>query len=153
MKLLLVFFICTILHAQDSTKVKSNLGNPPDIFDVRTSTSIDKNPLIKINPLRNWNLNSDDIFKNRIAFPLAAKQKKQNFIDSDLFYIVAGSAIIFGAAAAYTKNESNKYYDKYKLTNDSNYLNKTNRFDIYSGISIGAMQINFGYLIYKFLTD
>ena len=33
------------------------------------------------------------------------------------------------------------------------FLNKTDRYDLYSGIALGVMQLNFGFLIYKFLTD
>lgn len=81
------------------------------------------------------------------------KRNSENFIDSELFYVIIGSAVALGAAAAYFKLESDDYYQKYLITNDQSLKKKTDRYDLYSGIALGAMEINIGILIYKFLTD
>jgi len=80
-------------------------------------------------------------------------KKKESFIDSDLFLIVVGSAVAFGTAAAYFKLESDNSYDNYLTTKDKKFKDKTDRYDIYSGVALGVMELNVGFLIYKFLTD
>jgi hypothetical protein len=64
-----------------------------------------------------------------------------------------GSAAILGGVAAYYKIQADKKYDEYLNSKNNSALDDVNRFDLYSGISFGLMQINFGYLIYKFLTE
>lgn len=77
----------------------------------------------------------------------------RSFSDSEWFKILIGSAAIFGTTAAYFKIKADKKYDEYLLTKDKNTLTEVNRLDLYSGIAFGLLQINFGYLIYKFLIE
>jgi hypothetical protein len=79
--------------------------------------------------------------------------KKKPFIKSALFKVLVGSALALGATAAYLKLEADKKFDKYIETRNRNYLDETDRFDIYSGIAFAALQINFGALLYFFLTE
>ncbi len=79
--------------------------------------------------------------------------KKKPFIKSALFKVLVGSALALGATAAYLKLEADKKFDKYIETRNRNYLDETDRFDIYSGIAFTALQINFGALLYFFLTE
>jgi hypothetical protein len=155
MKILMVIFLSISIYAQDSNNVNYQNINPPDIYLPIGLNSLKDNSLIKVAPLRYWNLNanSEENYKSEILFPVNIKEKKQNFIDNELFYILVGSAIVLGASAAYCKNESYKNYEKYKITNYSVYLTKSNNYDLYSGLAIGGLQINFGYLLYKFLSD
>lgn len=154
----IIFFILILssinIFSQDSVEVNLNIPMQK-LLDEKNKIHVDNNPLIKILPLRNWDLslNIEKKNLNNYTFPVTLKKQRESFVESDLFYIVVGSAIAFGATAAYLKNESDKNYDKYKITGDTKYLNKTNDLDIYSGVALGALQINFGYLIYKFLTD
>ncbi|MBK7106420.1 MAG: hypothetical protein IPH62_14160 [Ignavibacteriae bacterium] len=153
--IIFVFVLNSInIFSQDSSNVNLNNASQ-NLLNEKNKIHIDKNPLIKILPLRIWNLNIGNKNQNLeiMNLPLKLKMQKESFVESDLFYIVVGSAVAFGATAAYLKNESDKNYEKYKITGDVNYLNKTNILDIYSGVALGALQINFGYLIYKFLTD
>lgn len=79
--------------------------------------------------------------------------RQEPFIESTLFKVLVGSALALGATAAYFKLEADKKFDKYIETRNRKYLDDTDRLDIYSGIAFGALQINFGALLYFFLTE
>lgn len=152
---LILLFSVVSIFAQDSTKrkIESKLIEKNDL----TVKGIVKNksmtkPLLELRTKRKWIPSSLNRTTNKTSI-INLKKKEPNFIDSDLFLIVVGSAVAFGATAAYLKFEADDSYDKYKLTNDKKYKNRTDSYDLYSGIALGAMEINFGYLIYKFLTD
>lgn len=83
-----------------------------------------------------------------IPLEFLGEKKKEGFVKSPWFKILIGSAVIFGATAAYFKIEADKEYDKYLETLDNQYMNKTNKLDLYSGLAYGALQLNFGVLIY-----
>lgn len=150
---------CSIIKGQQKAEDSADNNQIVEIY--LTGSKLNSNDIspsileMKIN--REWTynqavtgrLNNFLYQKTKIEF----KEKEPNFIDTDLFLISVGSAIIFGATAAYFKIESDKNYDKYLKTNDKSLLNKTDRYDVYSGIALGALEINFGFLIYKFLTD
>jgi hypothetical protein len=144
------------IFAQDSTKIiiESNLtiekNNLSSENIVNSKSGI--KPLLELRTKREWIPSSLNRTANKTSM-LNLKKKEPNFIDSDLFLIVVGSAVAFGATAAYLKFEADDSYDKYKLTNDKKYKDRTDSYDLYSGIALGVMEINFGYLIYKFLTD
>ncbi|MCB0730702.1 MAG: hypothetical protein KDC88_06685 [Ignavibacteriae bacterium] len=104
--------------------------------------------------VRNWKANLDYQKENFYRTSIInIKPKKPKFIDSDLFLIIVGTSVALGATAAYFKLESDKSYEKYLDTNNKTYLNKTDKYDLYSGIALGTLEVNFGFLIYKFLTD
>lgn len=79
--------------------------------------------------------------------------KQGAFIESTLFKVLIGSAVAFGAAAAYLKLEADKKFDKYIETRDTDYLDQTDTLDLFSGLALGALEINFGALLYFFLTE
>ncbi|MBN1300226.1 MAG: PEGA domain-containing protein [Melioribacteraceae bacterium] len=81
------------------------------------------------------------------------KNKDDSFISSGWFPVLLGTACALGAAAAYYKLEADKNFDKYYKTNNRNLLEKVDKYDMYSGVAFGLLQINFGYLAYKFLFD
>lgn len=76
-----------------------------------------------------------------------------NFFKTNLFKILLGTAVTLGGTAAYFKLKADDEYEKYNLTQDAAYLDKTDRYDLISGIAFGALQVNFGLLIYYFLAD
>ncbi len=81
------------------------------------------------------------------------KNKTENFFNSSTFKILIGSAAVLGGVAAYFKIKADRKYDDYIQTKNRSTLEEVDRLDLYSGIAFGLLQINFGYLIYKFLTD
>ncbi len=88
-----------------------------------------------------------------ISLSFNGKIRKESFIDSDWFPALIGSALVLGGTAAYFKIEADKTFEEYKKTMDQSLLDKTDRYDLYSGIALGALQVNFGYLIYKLLIE
>jgi len=81
------------------------------------------------------------------------KNKTKSFFSSGTFKILIGSAAVIGGVAAYFKIKADRKYDDYLQTKNRSELDEVDRLDLYSGIAFGLLQINFGYLIYKFLTD
>ncbi|OGU62669.1 MAG: hypothetical protein A2V66_04235 [Ignavibacteria bacterium RBG_13_36_8] len=85
---------------------------------------------------------------NPIQLNFTGEINKTNFVESVWFKVMLGSAVAFGATAAHFKIQADKKYDQYLETNDRKYLDETNKYDLYSGIAFGALQVNFGVLIY-----
>ncbi len=77
----------------------------------------------------------------------------KSFYEKDIFKILVGTMVLLGGTTAYFKLKADNRYDSYQSTNDKVYLDQTNKFDLISGITMTALQINFGILIYYFLTD
>ena len=101
-----------------------------------------------------YNLDLDDTkSKTNIELEFIGEMENEKFINTNWFKILMGSAVALGATAAYFKLKADKNYDKYQETKDTIYLDKTNRQDIYSGIALGLLQINFGVLVYYFVFD
>lgn len=159
--LIISFFISNNNFAQDS--LTSSVFQNIDSKKISNSdtllhrdfnfTNLDNSTLS-----REWdrlNLFKNNLYKqnDKNLLPTVNKRNRKSFIDSPTFKIVLGTAIIFGTSAAYFKLEADNYDSKFMDTKSQKYLNKRNDFDIYSGISLGLLQINFGYLIYRFLSD
>lgn len=89
----------------------------------------------------------------RTVVDFSAVVKKDNFFRTHMFKILTGSAVLLGGIAAYYKQRADKEYDKYIETGKKEYLDRTNSFDTISGVAFGTLQLNFGALIYFFLTD
>ena len=97
---------------------------------------------------------SDEIYSLRkITLEYIGEEKKESFFEGTLFKVLVGSAVLLGASTAYFKLEADKKFDEYVITGDRKLLDQTNRFDVISGVTFVAMQINFGFIIYLFLTD
>ncbi|RJP59572.1 MAG: hypothetical protein C4543_06440 [Ignavibacteriales bacterium] len=89
----------------------------------------------------------------RVKLNFLGKEYDEPFIHSTLFKILVGSAVALGATAAYFKIEADNNFDKYTETRQSVYLDNTDKYDLYSGLAFGALQINFGVLLYYFLIE
>lgn len=79
--------------------------------------------------------------------------QKASFTDSQLFKVLIGSAVILGGTAAYLKIQADKKYDNYLISKDKSALEEIDKLDLYSGVSLGLLQINIGYLFYRLLID
>jgi len=96
----------------------------------------------------------DEIYSSqKIALDYIGEERKESFFEGTLFKVLIGSAILLGASTAYFKLEADKKFDEYLITGDKKLLDQTNRFDAISGTTFVAMQINFGFILYLFLTD
>jgi hypothetical protein len=97
-------------------------------------------------------INFNDHYKDINLSYLGHKSNK-NFLETDLFKLLIGTAVLFGGTSAYYKLKADDYFDQYNNTNIQSYLDKTHNYDTISGILFGALQLNFAALIYFFLTD
>lgn len=99
-------------------------------------------------------LTAEDLAQNPlIDLDFMGKRAPESFFKTNLFKILVGSAIALGTTAVYYKLKANKTYDQYNETKESTLMDKTNRYDLYSGIAFGALQVNFGALIYFFFVN
>lgn len=81
------------------------------------------------------------------------KIKSEPFVNTTLFKVLTGSAIALGAITAYFKLKADDKFDEYRFSGDKKFLDETNKYDTISGISLALFQINFGYIIYRFLAE
>lgn len=83
---------------------------------------------------------------------------QNNFLSTDgnklpvSVYLAAGSAVLFGATAAYTKIRADDYYKRYRKTGDGSLLTQVHKLDTYSGISLAITQVSSLYLTYLLLS-
>jgi len=89
----------------------------------------------------------------RITLDYIGKENKQPFIETTLFKVLIGSALVLGSTAAYFKLEADKNFDKYTETRNREFLDQTDKYDLYSGLAFGALQLNLGALLYYFLFE
>lgn len=79
--------------------------------------------------------------------------KGESFYESTLFKFLVGTAITLGATTAYYKLEADKNFDEYQITGDPALLEQTDKYDLISAVTFVALQIDFGLILYLFLTD
>ena len=90
---------------------------------------------------------------NEIQLKYIGENNGKNFYEKDIFKILIGSIVALGGTTAYFKLKADNRFDSYQETGEQAYLDQTRKFDLISGITMTALQINFGILIYYFLTD
>jgi hypothetical protein len=78
---------------------------------------------------------------------------KESFFEKDLFKYLVGSIVVLGGTTAYFKLKADDRFDEYKITGEKALLDEIDKYDLISGITFTALQINFGLLIYYFLID
>lgn len=81
------------------------------------------------------------------------KNNNDNFFKGPLFKILMGSLVALGTATAYFKLKADDRFSQYQASGDESLLSETRKLDLISGITLGALEINFGVLIYFFLSD
>lgn len=92
-------------------------------------------------------------FVQHVSIDPRDREKNGSFFNSTTFKILIGTAALLGGLSAYFKIQADKKYDDYLSSRTQSILDEVHRLDTTSGISFGLLQINFGYLLYKFLTD
>lgn len=88
-----------------------------------------------------------------VVLNFSGKTKKESFYEKSIFKYLMGGIVALGAVTAYYKIKADKKFEEYQITGEPALLNKTRQYDLISGITMGAMQINFGVLIYFFLAE
>jgi hypothetical protein len=95
------------------------------------------------------NLKNSEIIKLNYK----GKEEDRSFFEKDLFKILTGSLLVLGGTTAYFKLKADNEFEKYQFSSSSQSLKNTRRYDLISGISFAALQVNFGVLIYYLLFD
>lgn len=102
----------------------------------------------------NMEINGGNISPNEnYELLYTGNDKEKSFFQTDIFKILIGSIVALGAATAYFKIKADKKFEDYRFTRDQKYLDETRKLDLISGITFGALQINFGVLVYFFLAE
>lgn len=139
-------------------------SEPQDAFVYKNDKLVGYTPLFVHNGINSISLTKKDYSNqlvnlkelpasNKVVLDFTGMEKETHFTDTYWFEVLIGTAVALGATAAHFKIEADKQYDKYLETNDNKYLDETNKNDLYSGIAFGVLQVNFGYLIYKLLSE
>ena len=81
------------------------------------------------------------------------KIKEESFYERDLFKYLLAGIVVLGGTSAYFKLKADKKFDEYEISGDKKLLDETNKYDLISGITFAALQVNFGALIYFFLSE
>ncbi len=90
---------------------------------------------------------------NQDIFKLKDEKDKESFFSSSIFKFLASGIFLLGGTTAYFKLQADDYFDKYRQTGEKKYLDKTDQYDLISGISFVLFQIDFGFIIYKVLNQ
>jgi len=99
-------------------------------------------------------VNTHNISLNKkINLNFIGNSKTENFFEKNTFKILVGGIVALGGVSAFFKLKADNNFDQYQTTGDQYYLEQTHKFDLISGITFGALQVGFGFLIYYFLSD
>lgn len=90
---------------------------------------------------------------DKIKLNFIGSLKGENFFERNIFKILVGGIVGLGGVSAYFKIKADNNFDKYESSGEKYYLDQTHKFDLFSGIAFGALQVGFGFLIYYFLSD
>lgn len=148
-------------------QLKNNIlldTRPQNVYVFESDSLIGFTPLLIKNNFENLLLQKPNYSHREISrYELSAgykpelqfigEEKSVSFYESFLFKALVGTAITLGATTAYYKLEADKKFDEYQKTNDPAALDQTDKYDLISGITFVAMQINFGLILYFFLSD
>lgn len=92
-------------------------------------------------------------YNNTIDLKFTGVPESKNFFKKDIFKYLVGGILVFGGATAYFKLKADNRFSEYQATGIQSKLDETRKYDLISGIAMGGLEINFGILIYFFLTD
>lgn len=91
--------------------------------------------------------------KKPLTLDFIGKVKETSFYERDLFKILLAGIVVLGGTTAYFKLKADDKFEQYEITGDQKLLDDTEKYDLISGITFTALQINFGVLIYYFLSE
>jgi hypothetical protein len=138
--------------------------DPQDVAVYNKDTLVGYTPLYLNNRLNTIELKKNDYegkilnlseFKRGelVRLNYLGGERKPGFFQTHIYKILLGGILVFGGSTAYFKLKADDRYDDYQRTGNDDFLQQTRKLDLISGISMGFLQINFGYLLYMILTD
>ncbi len=89
----------------------------------------------------------------KVKLNFTGKKRGESFFEQNIFKILVGGIVALGGISAYYKLRADDNFDQYQFTGNRYYLDQTHKYDLISGITFGAVQVGFGFLIYYFLSD
>ena len=139
-------------------------SEPQDVYVFSNDTLIGYTPLLIPMELNNLRLEkngfeskvisySDFGINDPVKLNFIGEYDDGNFFDKTLFKVLIGTMVALGTTTAYLKLKADDKFAEYKITGDEALLDQTNRLDTISAVTFVALQINFGYIIYRFLVD
>jgi hypothetical protein len=161
----LSIFNCSDINLNYSLNDQKILDtNPQDVNVFIGDSLIGFTPLLLDQQQDNYTLEKPNYLQKNVSFQDIASGKKpelqfigqekgKSFYETTLFKVLVGTAIALGATTAYYKLEADKKFDEYQITGDPELLDQTNQYDVISGVTFVVMQINFGLILYLFLSD
>ncbi len=132
------------VFSNDSLLGNSPMFIPKEITDIRLTKPFYEAKTIQLDYRE---------VENPVKLDFNGVRKNGRFVDTQWFKALIGSAIVLGGIAAYYKIQADQSFDEYKETNQQEFLDKTDNFDLISGVAFGALQVNFAALLYLVLTD
>lgn len=138
--------------------------DPQDVYVFKGDSLIGSTPLLLDRPHGEYTLEKPDYLKKNVSFQEIAsgekpelqfngQEKGKSFYETTLFKVLVGTVLALGATTAYYKLKADKKFDEYQITGNPELLDQTDRYDVVSGVTFVAMQINFGLILYLFLSD
>ena len=138
--------------------------DPQDVYVFKGDSIIGFTPLLLEQGQGEYLLKKTDYLNMSISFKeissgvkpklqYVGMEKSESFYNTTLFKVLIGTALALGATTAYYKLEADKKFDEYQITGNPDLLDQTDRYDVISGITFAALQINFGIILYLFLSD
>lgn len=156
---------CTIKNIEINFRDQLLINSTPQDAMVFVEDSlIGFTPLLLYNSVSNITLKKNGYAENQLSINSSSSQlnvqlefigqtKKVSFFDKDISKILFASMIALGATTAYFKIKADNSFDEYLRTGNTELKDRTNQYDLVSGITLGLTQINFGFLIYKIFSD
>lgn len=156
-------------YNEDSIKTSINEevllnSKPQDAYVFYNDSLIGNTPLFVQSNFKNLtlrksgyddlNISYNDITQAKIfSMIFNGEDREVSFFDKDIFKILVAGIVVLGGTTAYFKIKADNKFDEYQFSGDSGLLSETRKYDLISGISFGALQVNFAMLLYYFLIE
>jgi hypothetical protein len=139
-------------------------SNPQDVYVFYQDSLIGNTPLFLPKTFSELTLKKNGfdsivVFGNQLIpgkiFSLKSSNKPEElrFYERDIFKILTAGIVLLGGTTAYFKLKADNKFDEYQFSGDEELLSETRRYDLISGITFTALQLNFGLLLYYFLIE
>ena len=81
------------------------------------------------------------------------ESREESFFEKDIFKVLTAGIVVLGGATAYFKIKADNKFEEFEFSGNGKLLDETRKYDLISGITFTALQINFGLLLYYFLIE